>query len=145
MMVQESRGVDQFSLLLKNLDQAATKLTEISGKKEVSQNEIKELMSAIDHVNSALGSSGLKDKKVVPEEMNAKIEKALNAVAPFLTAGLKNPQQAITSAQQAIISFSSSTQALKDFDKNLRDLKKHRIGRRVEKTTETKESKFFGG
>lgn len=83
MMVQESRGVDQFSLLLKNLDQAATKLTEISGKKEVSQNEIKELMSAIDHVNSALGSSGLKDKKVVPEEMNAKIEKALNAVAPF--------------------------------------------------------------
>ncbi len=139
MMVQESRGVDQFSLLLKNLDQAATKLTEISGKKEVSQNEIRELMTAIDHVNSALGSSGLKDKKVVPEEMNAKIEKALNAVAPFLTAGHKNAQQAITSL------FSSLTSTLKDFDKNLRDLKKHRIGRRVEKASETRGSNFLGG
>lgn len=134
-MFDQSRGVDPtMRVLLNNLDQATAKLTEISENKMISPKEVKDLMKALDHVNSSLGTGGLKEKKVVPEEMNRSIEKALQAVALFHTAGTKNTQQAITSL------FSSLTSSLKDFDKNLRNLKKHRIGRRVEKVTEGKKS-----
>lgn len=136
MMVEQPRSIDPLGTFNKSLDDATAKLNEFSGKKIASPHEVKELLTALDHANSSMeAAADLKGKKVVPEEMNRRLENALQAVALFQAMGAKTMQQAIASITSSLL-FNS----LKDFGKNLRNLKKHRIGRRVEKTAETKET-----
>lgn len=135
MMVEQPRNVDPLGTFNKSLDEATAKLHEYSGKKTATTQEVNELLSALDQANSSMQSANLREKKVVPEEINRRIENALLAVALFQTTGAKTMQQAIAS-----ITSSALSNSLKDFGKNLRNLKKHRIGRRVEKIEETKKS-----
>jgi adenylosuccinate lyase len=132
MMVDQSRYVDNVRSLIKDLDQAATKLTEISAKQKISNQEIKDLMSTLKNVNVNLDPSFWEDKKLAPEEMKVTIEKALNASALFQKVAQKNVEQAIASL------FASLTSTLNDFDKNLRNLKELKIGQKVEKSGESK-------
>jgi hypothetical protein len=73
--------------------------------------------------------------------MNQKIEKALAAIQAFQ---LYHPEKDLSgqrSVNQAITSlFSSLNAVLKKVNNNLKDLKKHRIGLRVEKTGESKQA-----
>lgn len=131
-MVDQSRYVGNVGSLKTDLDQAAAKLTEIGGKNTISKKEINELSTILNHVNSNLDPTFWADKKLAPEDMNVTIEKALKALALFQTATTKNVDQAIIS----LVSSLKST--LNAFDQNLRNLKDHKIGRRVEKTGESK-------
>lgn len=133
MMVEQSRPVNTVGSFLKNLDNASTKLTEIGGKSQISPEEMKELMKTLNKVNDHLSDPTLiTAKKMVPEKVDASIERALIALALFQRVGHRNVEQAITSL------FSSLNSTLNDLGKNLRTLRKHRIGKRVEKTGESK-------
>ena len=138
MMVEQSRAVDQVSSLLNNLDCAATKMKEISGKSDISPSEMKDLMKTLNTVNTQLQPTSWGEKKLAPGEetkTNASIEKALAALALFPKTPPRNMEQAVISL------FDSLKNTLNTLNKNLRNLKKdHRLGQRVQKTSESKKS-----
>jgi hypothetical protein len=72
--------------------------------------------------------------------MKGTIERALAALALFQ--GMSHSHLGRTGAEQAIVSlFASLSKELKDFDKNLRTLRKHKIGKRVGKVEKVSEAK----
>lgn len=135
MMVEQSRYVENVGSLHRDLQQATKELRAMSGNQMISKQDIQGLMSTLQHVNANLDPSFWADKKPAPTEMKVAIENALAAVALFPKVAPKNAEQAITSL------FSSLNSTMKDFDKNLKNLKKYKIGRKVEKTSETEATK----
>lgn len=141
MMVERSPYVENVGQLLRDLDQAASKLMQAGQAQQgPTHQEMKSLISVLQNVNTTLDPSFWTDKKLAPEGMNATIEKALKALELFQT----NPQAnrgAQKTVDQAVASlFSTLSKEIKDFDKNLRNLKKYKFGRRVEKSSESKDS-----
>lgn len=142
MMVKSSPYSENVGLLMKDLDRATTHLEAINRKAQgASKQELDALMGVLHDVNSTLDPRFWEDKKLAPEGMHDKIEKALNEVQALKRshpekdrAGQRNVDQAITSLSLAL------KEALDDFDKNLRDLKKYKIGQKVEKSGESKRS-----
>ncbi len=142
MMVQRSPYTENLGLLMKDLESATTKLEAINSMPQiVSKQELNDLIVVLHHLNDTLDTSFWEDKKLVPEGMNEKIEKAFHEIQHFQRrhpdsnlSGKRNVDQAITSLSSAL------KEAVNTFDKNLRDLKKFKIGRRVEKSGESKQS-----
>lgn len=139
MMVEQSRYVQNVTSLQNDLVKATTQLKEVSGNKMISSQEIKALTTTLQNVNTNLDPTFWSDKNPAPTKMQGTIENALAALALFPKAPPKNAEQAIVSL------FSSLTSTLRDFGKNLRDLKKYKIGQKVEKVDEAKPSKKEGG
>lgn len=133
-MVEQSRAVDSVGPLSRVLEGAANKLTEISGKSTISQNEMKALLKTLNQVNEHLDPTLRSAKKLAPDEVKA-IERALLAVALFQKVDHRKVEPAITSI------FSSLLSTLGSLDKGLKNLKKHRIGQRVEKISDSKGSR----
>lgn len=136
-MVEQSRYVENVGSLMKDLAGAAAKLSEAGGKNAISPQEMKDLMKAINHVNANLDPTFWADKTLAPAAMNATIDKALMALALFqkVPPSAKNVEPAIVSL------FASFNSTLKDFDKNLRNLRKYKIGQKVQPVEKTGESK----
>ncbi len=139
MMVERSPYTQNVGRLLKDLNQATLKLEEISTKPEATKQEINDLIKTLQHFNQILEPSSWEEKKLAPEEMSSSIEKALAAVQLFQSIQSKADRTGQRSVDQAIASLSSVlTLALNTFDKNLRNLKDYKIGRKVEKISESK-------
>lgn len=135
MMVEQSRYVENVHALKQDLEIATKKLTQVSGKGQLSPEEVKEVAAAIQTVNSNLDPAFWNGKKFV-SGMDEAIKSALGALALFHIA--RNSRN----AEQAIISlFDSLRKELKDLDKNLRNLKKYKIGQRVDKVEQPSPSK----
>jgi uncharacterized protein HemX len=141
-MVERSPDVENIEQFMTNLNQAAEKLNEIRQKKqEFSGQELNELITVLNRFNTAFDPNFWEEKKLVPEEMSADIEKALAVLQLFQSnqpeknkAAQKNVDQAITSL------FSTLSKEISAFDKNLRNLKKYKIGLKVEETYQSKQS-----
>lgn len=142
MMVEQSPYMKTMGLLLRDLDQATAKLEAINTQSQTfSKQELNDLIHVLQHFNQTFDPAYWEDKKLVPEGMTQKIEKALVASQLFQTShptkdrsGQRNVDQAITSLVSAL------NAALNRFDKNLRNLKDIKFGQRVEKTGESKQS-----
>lgn len=120
------------------LEAATKKLDNINQKHQViSQQELHDLIEVFKPISDP---NFLADKKFASEGMSNKIEKALIAIALFQRnhasdrAAQRDVEQAITSL------FSSLNSTLSKADKNLKNLKKHRIGQKVKESSESKES-----
>lgn len=134
MMVEQSHYVDNLGQLLNDLDQAAAKLNEITEKKQaVSKQDLNDLIHALKNFNTTLDPSFWENKKLAPEEgMNTTVEKAIKALDLFKRTASKNVEQAIVSL------FATLASELNVFDKNLIGLKELKLGRKVEKSGESK-------
>lgn len=134
--------VENVGQLMKDLDQATMKLEEINRKPQaVSKQELNDLIKTLQHFNTTLDPDFWEEKKLAFEGMNEKIERALNAIQLFQryhpeidSSTQRNVNQAITSL------FSALNSLLNDVNKNLMGLKKLKIGRKVEKSGESKHS-----
>lgn len=147
MMVERSPGIENMGPFLNDLSQATEKLTELSAKSKrvLSPQELKGLITALDKCNDFMNSmtTNLGERLVANVELNAKIEQALKAVLLFQKT---QPERKSEDVERVIISlFSSLDRALDTFNKNTRDLKKYKIGRRVEKIDEMNEEKKQSG
>lgn len=142
-MVERVPYTDHVGQLIKALDQATTKLTQIGqAAPDFSPKEAKELIQILQNVNTSINPSILAGKTLVPEGMNASIEKALKAVQLFEMNQPQTNRGAQKTVEQAVTSLSSIlSKEIKDFDKNIRNLKKYKIGRKIEKVTEVNKSK----
>jgi flagellar biosynthesis GTPase FlhF len=140
MMVERSPYIEKMGLLVKDLNQATQQLEEISRKPQATKQELTDLIKVLQHLNKTLDPRFWEEKKLAAEGMSASIERALAAVRLFQStqpalgnrSGQRNVDQAIASLSSAL------TAALNTFDKNLRNLKDYKIGRKVEKTGESK-------
>ena len=133
MMVDSSPFTHNSVQFEKELINLANQIEGVSrSSKPLSESEIRELTNKIEAFNSTLNEGFWKDKKLSPEKSHSTIEKALLAIALFQ--GKRNIDQAIVSLTASLRS------ALLAFDKNLRDLKKIRIGRKISKSGESKHS-----
>jgi hypothetical protein len=142
MMVARSPYVENPKQLIKDLDQAVTKLEEIGKKRqEISNQEMKDLISVLHKFNETLDTGFWEDKRLAPEGMKTSIENALLAITLFnLNQPIKEKGKQ-KNVDQAIASlFATLAYELNDFDKNLKNLKEIKIGRKVEKTGESKHS-----
>jgi hypothetical protein len=143
MMVDRLPQTESVGQLLKALDQATTKLNQMGQiPNDFSPKEAKELIKVLQNVNTTIDPNILTGKTLIPEGMSTSIEKALKAVQlfemnqPQANRGVqKNVEQAVTSLSSIL------SKEIKDFDKNVRNLKKYKIGRKIEKVTEIDKSK----
>lgn len=142
MMVERSPYVENMGLLIRDLDQATIKLEEINRKPQaVSKKELDDLIKVLQEFNTTLDPAFWEEKKLVFEGMNEKIEKALNAIQLFQRYHPERDRSNQRNVDQAITSlFASLSTVLNTFDKNLRGLKKYKIGHKVEKSGESKHS-----
>jgi hypothetical protein len=140
MMVARSPYVENVGLLMKDLDQATTKLTAISKKEKVaSPNELNDIIKVLNKVNENLDTSFWEAKKLAPEGMTASIEKALQAVQLFHRIRPELTRAAQLTAGQAIASLKDALdRAVDGFDRNIKNLKKIKLGQKVVKPGETK-------
>lgn len=143
MMVERPPSTENVSLLIKNLDQAKIVLEEINNKPQINSKQIDDLIRVLQNLKKNWHPSFWDDKKLATEGMDDKIETALAAIQLFQgrrhsekEAGQRNVNQAITSLVSALNAALNTL----DKERNLRDLKKYKIGQRVEKTGETKHS-----
>ena len=120
--------------LMSDLDRATKTLETMNTQPQaVSKQDLKDLIQVLKDFNSTLNPGVLQDKKLVPEGMNAKIEKALNAILLFQSThtaqkeGQRNVDQAIASLASTL------NETRRTLDKHLKDLKKYKIGQKVEK------------
>lgn len=142
-MVEGLSHIENEGQLLSYLDQVATKLATIDKQlQSVSKQEMNDLINVLQHINETLVSTFWKDKKLSLEEgMNQKIEQTLIAIQVFQQNHPEKDSSHQRNINQTIISlFSALNAALNMFDKNLRDLKKYKIGQKIEKTDESKHS-----
>lgn len=108
----------------------------------LSKEELDELNHILKHLNETLKPSSMEKKSVAFEAMSEKIGKVLLAIQLFHNQNPQISEANRRNVEQAIVSLASSlSSALGKPDKNLRDLKKHRIGRRIEKVQEAKRTK----
>ena len=142
MMVERSPYTDNPNQLITDLNQLTQKIEEVSGPSaKLSEKELTELIGTLDDFNATFDESFWNEKKLVPEKADATIEKALKAVFLFQSTHPEKQGSGYRNVDQAIASLSSSlTSAIAAFDKNLKDLKKYKIGQKVEKTGESKHS-----
>lgn len=138
MMVGQSLPAGE---LVKSLDQAAAQMHHISQPTHAaSSGELKKLISVLEDCNASLNPNILHDKNLAPAQMKASIEKALAAVALF---NLNRPEHSAAAERtvgQAIAGlFSALRSEVGKLDKNLRDIRKYRIGQRVEKSQRSKD------
>jgi uncharacterized protein YeeX (DUF496 family) len=142
MMVARSPYVENPKQLIKDLDQAVIKLAEISKKKQaISNQEMTDLISVLHKFNVTLDTGFWEDKRLAPEEMKSSIENALLAITLFNLNQPIKEKGTQKNVDQAIISlFATLAKEVNDFDKNLKNLKEIKIGRKVEKTSESKHS-----
>lgn len=141
-MVERSPYIQNVGQFLEELEQAAEKLTEISqNKKEISQKELKELITVLKDCNATFGTNFWDDKKLTKDtegKVKESIEQALAAIQLFNTNRPDKNKVAQKNVEQAIVGlFTTLTNEVKDLNKNLKDYK---IGRRVEKSQQSKES-----
>lgn len=141
-MVEQPSHIEGIGNLMRDLDQATKRLEEINKKPQIaSKQELTDLIHVLKQLNANLEPHVWRHKKFAQEGMNQKIEKALVAIQVFQ---LYHPEKDLSgqrSVNQAITSlFSSLNVVLKKVNNNLKDLKKHRIGLRVEKTGESKQT-----
>ncbi len=143
MMVERLPYTESEGQLLKALDQATIKLTQIGQTApDFSPKEAKELIKILQHVNTVIDPSILSGKTLVLEGMNTSIEKALKAIQLFEMNQPQTNRGAQKNVDQAVTSlFSTLSKEIKDFDKNIRNLKKHKIGLKIEKVEEIHKSK----
>lgn len=144
-MVERSPYIQNVGQFLEELDQATEKLTEISqSKKEISQKELKELIAVLKDCNATFGTGFWDDKKLTTdteEEIKASIKQALEAIQLFNTNRPDKNKAAQRNVEQAIVAlFATLTSEVRDFDKNLKNLKDYKIGRKVEKSQQSKQS-----
>lgn len=142
MMVERSPYTNNMSQLMKDLDQATSKMNHINSSKSasISSHDLTELMGVLNDLNS-VEPSFWGQKTFTSEGMNEKIEKALLQIQLFQRRLPANDRSGQRNVDQAIVSISSALKsALNRLDKNLRDIKKLRIGRKVEKSKESKET-----
>lgn len=140
MMVERPPYTENVTLLLKDLDQAATKLEEMSQKSQATQQDLNDLIKTLQHFNQTLDPNFWEEKRLTSEGISASIERALAAIRLFQsTQPGKEDRSGQRNVDQAIVSLSAAlTRALNIFDNNLRNLKDYKIGRKVEKTRESK-------
>lgn len=140
MMVGHPLPVGQ---LMSSLDQASQEIHNLSKPTHTaSSGELKKLIGVLEDCNASLNPNILQDKNLAPAQMKASIEKALLAVAIFNSNRPENNAAAQRSVNQATAGlFSALRSEVEKLDKNLRDIRKHRIGRRVEKVNESKDTK----
>ena len=143
MMVEQSpyTSVKQW---VSDLDRATQKLENINNHLlAMSEQELTELIDVFQQVNTSFDSSLLKDRTfVTPEGMNQKLEKILNAIQLFQRNHPTQDRSNQRNVDQAIASLVFSLRsAMTKFDKNLRDLKKYKIGQKVEKAEESGQGK----
>lgn len=139
MMVGQTPDVN-FDRLLKELDHAATKL---SGKEnQLSKQELTDLLTNLKHANSHMDDPSFWAGKKLDAEGKGKenetIAKALRALEIFQNAPQKN-----LIVQQAVVSlYAEIKRQLDALNCNLKNLKdiKYRIGQKVEKTRESKQT-----
>jgi hypothetical protein len=137
MMVERLPYTENVGQLIKDLNQATTKLEEMSRQQpqSVSGQKVADLMAVLTRLNTVLYPKLLEGKKLVPEEINVSIERALQATQLFQSTHPEATRAAQRNVDQAIASLTSSlTAELTRFDKNLKNLKKKfKVGHRVEK------------
>lgn len=142
MMVERAPYTDNMRQLIKNLDHATEKLGRINSKTHTpSKQELTDLLSVLDDINSNEPISW--DTKTFSfEGMSQKLEKALLQIQLFQRKHPQEDRSGQRNVDQAIVSLSSSLKATRSkLDKELKDLRKlFRIGQRVEKPKESKES-----
>jgi hypothetical protein len=144
MMVERSHPFKSIGQFLNNLNNAVDKLTLFNEKMPPASNqEWNEVIKVFHELNSNLDDTSFLDtKKLVPEEMDKEIEKALKAVQLFQLNQPERNKAAQRNVRQAIISLSSAlSKEINSFDKKLQNLKKYRIGRKIEKSGESKHTK----
>ncbi len=137
-MVERSR-IENISQFLEEVDQVAEQIKQVSQTKQgVSPHQLNDLIHVLETCNQLLKTDFLEGKKFSPETMNASIEKALAAIQLFQ---LKQREAGRKEIEKTIVAlFSTLSREINDFDKNLKNLKDYKIGRRVEKTNATKQS-----
>lgn len=141
LMVERSHFIKNSAQLSHYINQATLKLAEVAeAKKSVSQQELKDLIKVFHDFNTQYDPSFFSDKKLVPEELSSPIENALKAILLFQNATQKEKAIQKNIDQAIVILVSQLNREIKTFDKNLRDLKKIRIGRHIEKTNKSKHS-----
>jgi hypothetical protein len=130
MMVERSPYIENVGQLIRDLDQATMKLEEINRKPQaVSKQELNDLIKTLQNFNTILDPAFWEDKKLA------------FAIQLFQRYHPERDRTSQRNVDQAITSlFSALNSALNAFDKNLRDLKKYKIGRKVEKSGESKHS-----
>lgn len=112
-----------------------------SAKSQIfSKQQLKD-MNLFQDFNSSSDASIFMNKSLTFEGMNKKIENALNQLLHFQRQHPERDRAGQRNVDQAIVSLSSSLkETKKKHDKNLSNLKKHRIGQKVVETKESKHS-----
>ena len=140
MMVEQSPLVGKF---LEDLNRATNKIKELQKKpsQAISSKELDDLITHLKSFNTTLAKpSFLEEKKIAAEEMDEGIKKALDAIKIFQENQPEKNKAAHKNVSQAIISlFSALTAELNMLDTHLKNLKDHKIGRKVEGTHKSKQ------
>ncbi len=137
-MIELPHADENFRLLLGNLKPERIRLKTINPFhyifSKVSPVGLSEALQKLGvSFQSSFNSAFLGDKEFVPGKMDQKMQKVLSAIQFFQ---LRMGQHHV---ELAIISFISAlSHAFNTMNRNWIDLKKYRIGRRVEKTTQAK-------
>lgn len=142
-MVERTPYTGNVGYLFGELEQTSTKLEQMAGTSQaISRAELNALIGDLQRANKTMEVEGpalLVGKKLATEPMNTTIERALRASQLFQLGQSDASRIAcLKNVDQAIISLSSALKkAMETFEKNL---KRFKIGRKVEKTAKTKES-----
>lgn len=145
-MVERSLYIDNVGLLKADLQQATTKIEALQKKEPQSispqdEQEMKELIQVLHKLNENIAPGALEEKKFVLEEMDESIRNALEAIDLFNVNQPAANKTAQKNIRETIVSlFASLSSEIKTFNKNLKDLKKHRIGQKVVETQKSKQS-----
>lgn len=141
-MVERSPYIGNVGQLIRDLDQAAQRLAEISKGREASKQELNDLIGVLHKVNDNFPDKNFwEEKRFAPEGMDESIEKALAAVMLFKRNQPEKNKLGQKNVEQAIISlFAALSKEISALDAHLKNLKKYKIGQKVEKSGESKES-----
>lgn len=136
-MVERPAHIANINLFLQHLDKATDCLIAINQKPDASNQELTDLNHLFENLNDAFaaGPSFLGEKKIESEALSPTIEKALQAIFQYQRlVGRRNVEQAIISLSSAL------KETLNTLDKNLKNLRKIRIGKKLEKSGQSKAS-----
>lgn len=141
-MVTRSDHTENIDHFLKNLDRATDCLIAINQKPEATNQELTDIKHLFENINESFEAHSFVfgEKKFESEAMKPTIEKALQAIFQYQRNQSLSPPGR-RNVEQAIISLSSSLkETLNTLDKNLRNLRKIRIGKKLEKSDQSKAS-----
>jgi len=142
-MIENVLPIGQLSVVLQQISQEVEKLTahgQTDKPPTISSEKLDSFINTLKKFNSAVDVGYWDDKKLAVEGMNESLEKALQSVH-LIHSNLTNKSHlSQKNVDQLIVSlFGSLGQELKELGNRLQNLKKYRLGQKVEKSNQSKE------